>query len=489
MPRTKSIVSPVASGGPKMKKKSATKTIHPKKKARSVLVDVIEDEPLENDWPEEAASSPIGRKPLKNSANAENEADAEIGRSGELDSQKKFFSSLSPVSKDKETPAPKIGNSGRSVGLYRRFVVKFVILVAILAAVVVYFSFSKLTVSVNLKGETINDNLLLSVAKEGVATSSDQTDPRMAVSGSVKEIAATVKKTYSATGEEFVGEEIVGQVRIINNYNKSQTLVATTRILSPDNKLFRIKNAVSIPAGGETNVNIYAEKPAANLAIGPTTFSIPGLWLGLQDKIYAKSDTAFTFQRKVKKYIKSSDLDSAAKDINELLLKTAQEKAGAAITDKEGWLYNVGDPATVTIDAKEGEQKEEFTAEAAGKIVAVSFSREQAAKLAAAKLNLLIPDDKELAEFKPENIEYSLDNYDAASGSATIKASFSGTMILKSDAEVVARGQLVNLNEDQIITYLKNQAGVKDYELKFSPSFIKKAPSLVDRITIKVNKD
>ncbi len=495
MPRTKSAIS-AAAKKPHAEKKAVAKTIHPKKRTKSILIDVIEDEPMmAASWPEyqDEKIETAEKEPKRENFKSVDE------KTEEIDNQKKYFSGLaeklkeSDDSKEYSIRKGEVGKK-RSVGLYRRLVIKFIILVAILAAVVFYFSFSKLTISLNLKGENISDTLLLKIADASLAKATSSSaftllnDPREEIGGTIKEVSADVSKTYPASGETYLGEAIIGQVRLINNSPKNQALVATTRLLSADNKLFRIKNAVNIPAGGETVAEIYADKPSSDLAIEPTTFTIPGLWLGLQDKIFAKSDAAFTFSKQVKKYITSGDLEAASKDINEALTAAAKKQAEA---DGAGgdWLYLASGPAVVNIDAKVGDKKDEFTAKASGKIIAVSFSKEQAAKLAAAKFNLIIPDDKELSDFKPENIAYTFDNYDPTSGTATIKASFNGTMILKSDSEVIDPSQLVNLTADQIGTYLRNQNEVKDYELKFSPSFIKKAPSLVDRIKVEVKTE
>jgi hypothetical protein len=310
------------------------------------------------------------------------------------------------------------------------------------------------------------------------------TDPRVAVPGEIKEISVELEQIFPASGEEFTGEEIVGQVRVINNYSKSQALVATTRLLSPDNQLFRLKEAVNVPAGGEVLADIYAEKPNAGLAIGPTSFTIPGLWVGLQDKIYARSDKAFSFQQKIQKYVKSSDIERAVNDINTALIQKAKNEAAAALDTDKIWLYDNSEPATIVVEANAGDDKDEFVVKASGKITAISFSKEEAANLANAKLNLLVPDNKDLTDFQAANIIYTLENYDSEAQSATIKASFSGTMVLKRDSEIINREKLVNLSADQIATYLKNQPEVKDYELKFSPSFVQKAPRLVDRIKI-----
>ena len=498
MPRSKSSTT-VAAKKPRAEKKAVTKTVRPKK-TKSILVDVIEDEPIaEPAWPQYKEEAPVEEPEEKKNEEREPEEEGE-----EIDNQKKYFSSLAAKLKESEESKTgsvdeeaqvKRGGAGRKrhVGLYRRLVVKFIILVAILAAIVFYFSFSTLKVGLTLRGENISDTLLLKIADTSLAKATSSSsfaalnDPRESINGVIKEIDATTTKTYPSSGETYMGEAIVGQVRLINNSSKNQALVATTRLLSPDNKLFRIKNAVNIPAGGEVVADIYADKPSADLAIEPTTFTIPGLWVGLQDKIFAKSDAAFTFSKQVKKYVTSSDLEAASKDINDSLADAAKKQVEAA--GGEDWMYLASGPATVSIDAKVGDKKEEFAAKASGKIIAISFSKKEVGKLAAAKLNLVIPDDKELNEFKPENIAYSFDNYDPATGSATIKATFGGTMILKSDAQVIDPAQLVNLSADQLGTYLKSQPEVKDYELDFSPSFIKKAPSLVDRIKIEVKSE
>ncbi len=474
----------------KNQEKSSRRT--PGHKAKSVMVDIIEDKPFleEDSWSKDI--SPALPKKLKAEGRREKvwqkeplKPDKEAGKGREeIDQQKKFFSALAAESRDKKRTAGKSEGPAKNLHLYRRLVFKFVILTAVLFAIVAYFSFSKLTITLTPKGEMISDSLLVKVTSDINATSSALAATSQIVPGTIKEIEADLTKTYPATGEEPSGEEITGQIRIINNYTKTQSLVATTRLLTTDNKLFRIRNGVTVPAGGQVSVDIYADKPSEDMAIGPTNFTIPGLWLGLQDKIYAVSDEAFTYRQKIKKYIKASDLDQADKDIKDALLKNAKAQAGGEAGD---WLFDTSAPVTLTADAKAGAYQDEFSLTAQTKIIAVNFAKDQVEKLAAAKLNLLVPDNKQLAEFNPASIAYSLDNYDAKSGLATIKASFNGTMLLKSESQIVDRQQLVNLRREQIVAYLQSFPEIKNYELQFSPAFIHKAPSLVDRIKIKIN--
>lgn len=490
MPRVKKNSESITEKKTKLPAKKVLKKSTTKKKARPVMIDVIEDDETGDFYPE----LPEFKKETTKSSLVSSEKNIPP----EIDQQKKFFSELVTEIKDKKTKTTSSDRhnylddqeSGeakpKSVNLYRRLAWRFIIFTIFLLLVVFYFSFSKLTIAISPKGETLNDNLLLKVQPAGVVGENTETDFREEIVGTVKEIALAEEKTFSATGEEFIGEEISGKVKIINNSNKSQPLVATTRILSPDNKLFRIKDAVNVPAGGEVEVDIYTEKPSEELAIRATTFTIPGLWLGLQDKIYAKSSEDFVYRQKVKKYIKASDIEGATKEMNDLLLAKARLSQKSVTADNET-LYNTLDATSFEISAKAGETKDNFVIKAKGSLVLVEFSKEQVAKLAATKLALVVPDDKELADYSADNIYYTFENYDAKTGVATIKASFGGTMVLKSNTEIIDKKQLVNLNRQQLENYLKTFPEIKSYELKFSPAFINRAPRLPERIKIEIN--
>jgi len=420
-----------------------------------------------------------------------------------LDKKGKFFNALAeeikikkskpslgavamPLAEEDENSEAELKSFKKSSGLYRRLVIKFILAVAVLVLVVAYFSFSKLTLFITPKTESVGASLEFDVYNQDLGQPS-ATSTNQLISGKVKELTVSGNKTYPSSGEEVLGEEIVGQVTLINNYNKNQTLVAKTRLLSPDNKLFRLKQAVNIPAGGEVTADIYTDEPSVEMAIAPTRFSIPGLWAGLQDKIYAESEAKFVYQHQIKKYIKPSDLDLAAKDMDNYLIAQAQNQAAVDFGNDEIMVYQLNESqATSTLDAKAGEVKDQFNLSATKQAVLASFSKTQAEELVKAKINLSVPDDKELLSFDGNNIVYTLEKYDPNTKIATVKAEVKGLMSLKGDSEIIDRTKLLNLNQEQIKEYLNNFPEISSYEFKFYPSFINKAPNLVDRIKIQI---
>lgn len=494
---SKAKVSKVKKPTPKIvaaPKIAPAKKIIAKPKAKPVIIDVIEDDDDgfndANFFSDESLAKsslvPEVSMPEKNiaaPASKTEEVDAE------MDVQKKFFSELVTEIKTKhednlpedfevkKQPSPK-----KRISLYSRLVLKFLLLVGILAVLVFYFSFSKLTVLVTPQVETISDTLFLRVGGDNSATSTD--DAREKINGAVNEYPIEISKVYPASGEDALGQEVTGKVILVNNYVKDQPLVATTRLLSSDNKLFRLKSAVTIPAGGKIEAEVYADKVSPEMAINSAHFTIPGLWAGLQDKIYADSVEPFSYQTSSEKYVKASDLQLALRDVDALIM--AKLKEGQSFPADSVVLYEILDSTDTKTDAQAGDKVNQFTLTITAKVAVVVFPKQEAEKLAAAKLNLLIPDDKELSEFKTESLSYTLESYDADTKTAAVKASFSGLMILKSNADIIDREKLVNLNASQIATYLGDYPEIGNYELKFFPTFIKKAPHLVDRIEIKI---
>lgn len=513
----------------------ASNLIKKNKKSKSIVVDVIEDD-FETDRKDDLALANF-LNPSKAVLESEEKIDHQVEdleidvhedkedisssdnniNDDSLDNQKRFFNELRAEVESKkeqegyeddeardllelfdeedENTSLKKAKRSRSLNLYSGFVWKFLLIVAVITIFVAYFTFVKLTINIVPENESLNHSLLLKVSSSttGIKLLADQSEN---VSGLIKNFTISLRQDFDATGEEFVGEDISGRVKIINNYSRNQALVATTRLFSPDNKLFRIKEAVNVAAGSEAWVDIYVEKPSRELAINPTTFTIPGLWVGLQDKIYAKSEEAFIFEQKKEKYIRASDLAVAEKEVSdaliaELLVKIEEEKQAleADSGQKLNYVYLQSDDTTLNKDAKAEDRQDSFSIDAEASFTVVFFSQEESDKLAYGKLNLLVPSNKELLNFNSQDIIYSLESYNKEEEIATIKSTFTGNMVIKSDGEIVKKESLVNLSADQLNAYLSTQSGIRSFELKFQPSFIKQAPKLVDRIKINLTNE
>ncbi|MFH1233921.1 MAG: hypothetical protein V1649_04735 [Patescibacteria group bacterium] len=381
----------------------------------------------------------------------------------------------------------KTSNDQKSkpINIYRKIAISFIFLTILLLAVIFYFSLVKVSIVLTPSQEKINDNLTLDVydqQKNPVLNSS-------VILGIVKQVEVEESKEYKASNREILGQEVVGKVTIINDYNKNQPLVATTRLLSSDNKLFRIKNTVNVSAGGQVEVEVYADEPSREMAIGPAKFTFPGLWAGLQDKIYGQSQTAMEYKEKANITIQQSDIDQAVNDLKATLVIKAKEQINNDFKNYDQVIYEIDNNSiTQKLDSKVGEEKDKFTLSMKTMVTVVAFADEKVFQLAKQKLESILPDDKELINFSKKDITYNLYSFDLDQGMATIKVAFTGKMSLNKNAEIIDRSKLLGLTIEQLSQYLNGIPEVAGYEIKIFPSFIKKVPNLIDRIEIQIKK-
>ncbi|RMD61913.1 hypothetical protein D6833_07620 [Candidatus Parcubacteria bacterium] len=96
-----------------------------------------------------------------------------------------------------------------------------------------------------------------------------------------------ISKTFPASGKKFVSRKAVGTVTIYNAYSsRPQELVATTRFMTPDGKIFRLDHGVTVPGAevkdgkiipSSIEAPVTADKPGEEYNVGPIPkLSIPG---------------------------------------------------------------------------------------------------------------------------------------------------------------------------------------------------------------------
>ncbi len=388
-----------------------------------------------------------------------------------------------PLNKARERQNAAEGRPGMQLNIYRKIAYSFIGLTLALLAVIFYFSFVKVTITVVPRQDKVNSNLIVDIYDKD----KNQTLSPGAVFGAVERMEIKKTKTYAATGSEVIGGETNGKVVIINNYTKNQPLVATTRLLSADNKLFRIKNTVNVPAGGTIEVDVYADDPGPDTAISPSRFTIPGLWAGLQDKIYAESKEPMRYRQNAKKSVTQADIDSGLRDLRKSLLADAKKEVSEKYKNYNQAVYKIDENSvSVDVGAKTGDEKEKFSITMSAALEAAAFNDEAIKKMARDKLISSIAGDRELKEFNEDDIAYGLDTFNLKQGVAAVNVSFGGKTALKTGENIIDTEKILGLTREQLDDYLDNLPAIVSYKVKFSPSFIKKVPSLVDRIEVKI---
>jgi len=376
----------------------------------------------------------------------------------------------------------------RKISTYKKIAFSFIALTLVLVLVILYFTVIKVSIVLVPNQERVSNSMVFDV-HDG----DEQAANGNKVNGIVRKVAISHSGTYAASGEEIIGKEAIGKATIINNYNKNQPLVATTRLLTSDGKLFRLKNTVNVPAGDSVTVEIYADEPDPEMAIGPTKFTIPGLWAGMQDDIYAESSADIVYQQKVKKYIKEEDIEGAIRDMKQQLLVNAKKDINENFSSYSQIKYKIDENSVQSeIAADVDEEVDEFSAEMTADVVVVAFDGQAAADAAKQKFLSAMSRNKELISFDSNSIIYALNTFDDVAGVASLNATFEGKVSLKDSSEVVDLEKIRGINRDQLNAYLSEIDDIAGYEIEFSPGFLpgfmQIVPHLVDRIIVDIKR-
>ncbi len=370
--------------------------------------------------------------------------------------------------------------------LYKKIGISFIVLTLILVIAVVYFSFSEATINIKSAQEKISVEFVARVMpQEALAGYSGTTE---AVAGGIYSTTVRGRQTFQVSGGKVGEAQATGQVTIINNYSKAQPLVATTRLLTPNGLLFRLSKRVDVPAGGRVKVEVYADQPGKQGEIGPTRFTIPGLWPGLQDKIYAESSEPMTGGVKEIKAVTQEDVDKGVKELTDNLYQKAIEE----LEKQEGKKLDIAPENIIKeifdqkFSAKAGEEVNEFTIEMSLKIIAVTVDQEAMISLAEKKLKDSMSADKDLGGIDPRSLHYSVERYDLKNQAAEIKVYLEGGAALREDSLILNKDKIVGLSKKEAEDYFKSFSVIESVEIKFSPFWVQKIPKLRDHIKINI---
>lgn len=291
----------------------------------------------------------------------------------------------------------------------------------------------------------------------------------------------TAEPKTVASMEDFA----TGEVIITNNSAQNQSLVANTRLLSADNKLFRLTQKIIVLAGQKVEANIKADKTGADYEIGPTTFTLPGLSAILQKKIFAESKEPMTGGFKKVGIVTQTDIDDATNALKNSLQKQALENIEKKKDDQSLKIAVRPEVVSSQVDAKVNEEKDNFTVKMTLKTTAALIKEDELLKIINQELINQVPAEQKLISVDRSSFGYRLKSYDVENQRATIEMYLAGETILNENNNLLARVYFIGKTKDQIKSYLQNIEDVERFVIKISPFFVTKSPTNEDRISLK----
>lgn len=422
---------------------------------------------------------------------------------------KKIFDILPPKEFEKRTPIPpppsRFGRAPRVEELpaekesrpqFKKSLF-FIPLVLILIGIFCYFTLSKAEIEIWPESEVLTFETKLTIDK----TAENVDFSNKVIPGKIFEAEKTITEEFSSSGIVPKEKKAEGIIRVYNDYSTSpQVLLATTRFVSADGKLFRTPTKITIPGGhyengkfvpGYLDAQVKADQPGPEYNISPSTFSIPGFaGTARYTKFYGKSFQAMTGGlREEASQVTQEDLDQAQKILEEKALQDCKVALKEKISPEFILLDDILDLKIIETFslAKPKEELEKFSFQVKAKSQALVFKTEDVENFAREFIISQIPEAKKIHQ-ESLKINYSLENVSLESGKTTFS--------LEMEAKIYSDIDQINLKKGlsrkslaEAKLFLEDQPQITRVLVKFWPFWVEKVPEDTEKIEIKLNLD
>lgn len=370
---------------------------------------------------------------------------------------------------------------------YKRIVNLFVIATIILLVVIFYFSLAKAKIYLKIKNQPAKINFTTQIKEDVENNNYLETN---VLSGRILELVVEKTREFVVAGKESPAEKYGGMMTIYNKKSDDQLLVNKTRFESASGHIFRIQEAVNVPAGGSIEAYVVAEEIGEDYKELPGKFILPGfknefsrsrVYGELKETMEKKSITSYVVSQEI--------LNNANNEIVAGLKKDALHKLKELLVDGEEL-----DEASMTTEIISYESSQDVGDEARNfeytvklKVVGVVFDRAELLSLAQSFIDDQLSNTQELIDYNNDSLKYSINNYVTEEKNVTLDVELSAHVIQSSESETFNKERLKNLTQQEIIEYFSEQPAIESVKVVFSPFWVKKAPQMSNHIEIIIN--
>ena len=311
----------------------------------------------------------------------------------------------------------------------------------------------------------------------------------------------SLSQEFSATGKAMAEIKAEGIVIIYNDYSEnSQALVASTRFVSSEGKLFRLVERVVVPGQvlekgklvpGTIEAKVRADSAGPDYNIGASTFSIPGFaGTPKYTAIWAKSSLAMKGGFKGETTVVSvDDLNKAKEDLrNRISAKIDSVLASKTLPGLV--LVKENTPLTIISEGtgvKIGDAAANFTYQTRAKKRAVLVSEEDLNALAQSYFASKLETDE---RFLSESLAFNplIETMDEKTEKSVLSLEISGKSYQDLENQFL-KDQLRGKTVQEIEKSFQDSTQVSQAKIRIFPSFCKNMPENTNKIEIKINFD
>lgn len=363
------------------------------------------------------------------------------------------------------------------VRFYKVVALSFLFLTIVLLGIVIFMSSKRATITITTKPDPVDVSYEIDVPIEAGVPEFGITTTSTVVEHS---------QTFNPTGNKEEPGVAEGMVTLFNNTAVSQVLIPTTRLLTPEGVLFRLKNRMTIPANGSVEADAYADQPGALGNIPPSRFTIPGLPESKQAVIYAESKTPMTGGIRTVGALSDEDVKKAEK----IFFSQLEEKAGEILTsvfrEKKGVFLTVSKSAKPAEGIEVGDEVSGFALEGSATVIGVFYDEEKIRVEAIKALAERAVSDTDIVEPKKDPPVVKAGEYDENKKIITLTIVQSGRAILNPESKQIEKQMMFGKTREEVRRYLMSQKHVQNVDVQFRPAWMMTVPHVPDHVKVEV---
>lgn len=361
------------------------------------------------------------------------------------------------------------------LNLYRNISITFIVFAAMILCAVFLAFYSQATIVITPDAQTVNLNFVTDI---NISTSTVDVSKQDVVNGKIITTTTSATSVFNVSSTKFSeGNNIVGRVKLINNYSKPQKLVKTTQLQAANGVIVRTNEEAEIPAGGSVNVSVFPKDPVSFQPIESGHLTIIKLWPQLQSQIYGEATARLEANSGGEVYyISENDINRAKKAI----IDSAVSNYIAANALSNG---NVkGELASYEIDRKLGDETKTFTMTAVVSLKIYQANESDLAQLIKRKVQKM-----DLKGLSADSIDLSQVKYsilDVSKDRVTVKVNYPLKAYLTEGNEMLDKIRFTEKTAAEIRAWAAQTGVVKNIEVIISPYWRDKTPKSPNRIKI-----
>lgn len=352
---------------------------------------------------------------------------------------------------------------------------------------------AKIMLVVKRTTKDVQENVLISIKDTAFSI---MPDGSIVLPGQLLSSSKNAQIEVPAQGKTQVNEKAKGKLTIYNGFDtKPQTLVSSTRFISPDGKIFRLIQQVIVPGGksengiitpGNITADVVADQPGDAYNLAPTkNWKIPGFQGTPRfNAFYAENNEAMTggFQGE-RPSATDADMQVGESKLTETLRSALNAQMSVLLTDK----FKLIDGATLFNLTKKQLQADTTQPDKAflygeADMKKIVFLEDMLASAIQLKYKDEIPQNT-----KSETISLNYGTVQADFIEGTIRVPVSGKIVYKPEVEKsFFLNAIKGRNQNDVQQYAISLPWFDSMKISFWPLWVKTIPKNVDRIELEI---